>query len=322
MDWLDSGHISMQIYTHTAKDAGQLHLRLKNAQVVVVINKRTALPRGVLVKLPKLRLVIHVGAIDMHNPHLDVKACTDLGIAVVHHAGGFDAHATAELTWALLMAAARRIPHYIHKLQKSQWQQTGLVGLPTPLGYGLKGRTLGLWGFDKTGQLMAQYAKAFGMQVMVWGEVEECIQARSMGHLAAKNADVLFGFCDAVSLHMGCSWTNRNCVTADLFASMKPSSVFINTADANLVEPNALHQALLNHRPAMAAVDVFECEPISSNHPMLLLDNCICTPHLGPVEQSAYEQAFAHAFGQLRKFIDGSEMELFNPDVRSHANFR
>ncbi len=301
-----------KVYTNTVKGLGQLSVRLKDADVIVLNRERTHLPRALIEKLPKLKLVVQTGKI---GPHVDVTACTERGIAVADGTGS--PTAPAELTWALIMAAMRRLPHYIANLKHGVWQQSGLKSgaMPTNFGIGtvLKGKTLGVWGYGKIGQLVAGYGEAFGMKVLVWGRDSSRERAVVDGFEAASSRDDFFAQCDVLSLHLRLSDDTRGMVRLDDLSKMKPTAVLVNTSRAELIEPDALMAALNRGRPGMAAVDVFESEPILQGHALLRLENCICTPHIGYVEQNSYELYFSAAFDNVINFIKGTPTNIVNP---------
>lgn len=301
-----------KVYTNTVKGLGQLSVRLKDADVIVLNRERTHLPRALIEKLPKLKLVVQTGKI---GPHVDVAACTERGIAVADGTGS--PTAPAELTWALIMAAMRRLPHYIANLKHGVWQQSGLKSgaMPTNFGIGtvLKGKTLGVWGYGKIGQLVAGYGEAFGMKVLVWGRDSSRERAVVDGFEAASSRDDFFAQCDVLSLHLRLSDDTRGMVRLDDLSKMKPTAVLVNTSRAELIEPDALMAALNRGRPGMAAVDVFESEPILQGHALLRLENCICTPHIGFVEQESYDFYFGAAFDNVANFLRGTPTNIINP---------
>ena len=301
-----------KVYTNTVKGLGQLSVRLKDADVIVLNRERTHLPRALIEKLPKLKLVVQTGKI---GPHVDVAACTERGIAVADGAGS--PTAPAELTWALIMAAMRRLPHYIANLKHGVWQQSGLKSGAMPANFGvgtvLKGKTLGVWGYGKIGQLVAGYGEAFGMKVIVWGRDSSRERAVVDGFEAASSRDDFFAQCDVLSLHLRLSDDTRGTVRLDDLSKMKPTAVLVNTSRAELIEPDALMAALNRGRPGMAAVDVFESEPILQGHALLRLENCICTPHIGYVEQNSYELYYGAAFDNVVNFIKGRPSNIVNP---------
>jgi D-3-phosphoglycerate dehydrogenase len=242
-------------------------------------------------------------------------ACTERGIAV---AEGFGSPvAPAELTWALIMAAMRRLPQYISNLKHGAWQQSGLKAgsMPTNFGLGqvLRGKTLGIWGYGKTGQLLAGYGKAFGMRVLMWGSEASRERAGKDGLNVAATRESFFEESDVLTLHLRLVDETRGIVKQADLARMKPTALLVNTSRAELIEPDALITALNRGRPGMAAIDVFESEPIMQGHALLRLENCICTPHIGYVEQDSYELYFGTAFDNVVNFIKGRPTNFVNP---------
>ncbi len=308
------GPYNAKVHTNTVKGIGQLSVRLRDADVLVLIRERTHFPRALLEKLPKLKLISQTGRV---GSHIDVEAATRLGIAVAEGSGS--PVAPAELTWALTMAATRRLPQYVGNLKHGAWQQSGLKAASMPANFGigtvLKGKTLGIWGYGKIGRLVAGYGRAFGMQVLVWGSELSRERARADGHEAASTCEALFEQSDVFSLHLRLSDATRGIVRLDALSRMKPTALFVNTARAELVEDNALVAALNRGRPGMAAVDVFEAEPILQGHPLLRLENAVCTPHIGYVEQDSYELCFGAAFENVVNFIHGTPTNLVNPEA-------
>jgi D-3-phosphoglycerate dehydrogenase len=301
-----------KVYTNTVKGMGQLAVRLKDADIVVLIRERTHMTRQLIDKLPRLKLIAQTGRA---GEHVDVQACTERGIAVAEGVGS--PIAPAELTWTLVLAAMRRLPQYVGNLKHGAWQQSGLkVGSMPPnfgLGSRLHGKTLGIWGYGKIGQLVAGYGKAFGMQVLVWGSETSRAKAAQDGYAVAASREAFFSHCDVLSLHLRLSDTTRGIVnTADL-ALMKPTSLLVNTSRAELIETDALIGGLNRGRPGMAAVDVFETEPILQGHALLRLENCVCSPHIGYVEQDSYEMYFSAAFDNVINFIRGTPTNIINP---------
>lgn len=301
-----------KVYTNTVKGAGQLSVRLKDADVIVLIRERTHLTRQVIEKLPKLKLIVQTGRI---GRHVDVAACTEHGIAVAE--GTSSPIAPAELTWALVMAAMRRIPQYVSHLKHGAWQQSGLKSASMPPNFGLgavlKGKTLGLWSYGKTGQLVAGYGRAFGMRVIIWGSQASRDRAQADGFELAPNKIELFKQSDVLSLHLRLAEETAGIVTLEDMSRMKPTALLVNTSRAELIESEALIAALNRGRPGMAAIDVFESEPTLQGHALLRLENCICTPHIGYVEQDSYEMYFGAAFDNIINFINGQPTNIVNP---------
>ena len=301
-----------KVYTNTVKGIGQLSIRLKDADVIVLIRERTHFTRALIEKLPKLKLIVQTGRA---GPHIDVQACTDRGIAVADGAGS--PFAAAELTWALIMAAMRRLPQYIGNLKHGAWQQSGLKAGSMPANFGLgtvlRGKTLGIWGYGKIGQLIAGYGKAFGMTVMVWGREPSRAKAEADGYLTCATREELFQHSDVLSLHLRLNEVNHSIVKYEDLALMKATALLVNTSRAELIEPDALISALNRGHPGLAAIDVFENEPILQGHALLRLENCICTPHIGYVEQDSYEMYFGDAFDNVINFINGTPTNIVNP---------
>ena len=307
-------HLNAKVFTNTVKGIGQLSIRLKDADVLVLIRERTHFPRQLLEKLPRLKLLSQTGRV---GTHIDVETCTRLGIAVAE--GGGSPVAAAELTWALIMAAMRRLPQYIGNLKHGAWQQSGLKAASMPPNFGigmvLKGRTLGIWGYGKIGQMVAGYGRAFGMNVQVWGSEASRLRAAADGHAAAESCEQFFETSDVLSLHLRLAENTRGIVKLEALSRMKPTALLVNTSRAELIEENALVAALNRGRPGMAAVDVFESEPILQGHPLLRLENAVCTPHIGYVEQDSYEMYFRAAFENVVNFIQQKPTNIVNPEA-------
>jgi D-3-phosphoglycerate dehydrogenase len=289
------------IYNDTVKELDQLVARLQEAEAVVLIRERTAITEALLARLPDLRLISQTGR---GIPHIDLEACTRHGVMV--SAGGGSPYATAELSWGLVLAAMRRLPQEIAALKAERWQTT--------LGLGLRGRTLGIFGYGKIGSLVASYGQAFGMDVLIWGREGSLSRAKAAGFKTTASQEALFEQADVLSLHLRLTDQTRGIVRASDLARMKPSAVLVNTTRAELIESGALVQALKAGRPGFAAVDVYELEP-AVDDPLLSLDNAICTPHLGYVEQDSYELYFGLAFDQVLAFEAGHPLNVVNPQI-------
>jgi D-3-phosphoglycerate dehydrogenase len=301
-----------KVYTNTVKGIGQLSVRLKDADVIVLIRERTHMSRQLIEKLPKLKMIAQTGRV---GAHVDVAACTERGVVVSEGIGS--PTAPAELAWALIMGAMRRIPHYVAHLKHGAWQQAGLKSASMPANFGLgsvlKGKTLGLWSYGKIGQIMAGYGRAFGMRVVVWGREASRERARADGFEVAASKAEFFQHSDVLSLHLRLNPETQGIVTLEDLSRMKPTALFVNTSRAELLEADALIAALNRGRPGLAAVDVFESEPILQGHALLRLENCICTPHIGYVEQDSYEMYFGAAFDNVINFIKGTPTNIVNP---------
>jgi D-3-phosphoglycerate dehydrogenase / 2-oxoglutarate reductase len=295
-----SGH-EVTIYNDTVKDVDSLVKRFAEADVLVLIRERTAISEALLERLPKLRLISQTGR---GTPHIDLEACTRHGVAVA--VGGGSPQAPAELTWALVLAAMRHIPREVARFKEGTWQTT--------LGTGLRGRTLGIYGYGRIGSVVAGYGQAFGMRVLVWGREGSLRRASEAGFETAASKDDLFEQSDVLSLHLKLSAETRGILTPDDLAKMKQTSLLVNTSRAELIEPGALEVALKAGRPGFATVDVYEEEPVK-DHPLLHLDNAICTPHLGYVEKDSYEMYFGAAFDEILAFEAGNPEHIINPEA-------
>ena len=301
-----------KVYTNTVKGIGQLSIRLKDADVIVLIRERTQLSRQLIEKLPKLKMIAQTGRV---GSHIDIAACTERGVVVAEGVGS--PVAPAELTWALIMASTRRIPQYVAHLKHAAWQQAGLKSGSMPANFGLgtvlKGKTLGIWSYGKIGQILAGYGRAFGMRVLIWGRDASRENAIADGFEVANSKAEFFAQSDVLSLHLRLNEDTRGIVTLDDLSRMKPTALLVNTSRAELIQPEALIAGLNRGRPGLAAVDVFESEPILQGHALLRLENCICTPHIGYVEQDSYEMYFSAAFDNVINFIKGTPTNIVNP---------
>ena len=303
---------SAKVYTNTVKGIGQLAVRLKDADVIVLIRERTHLNRQLIEKLPKLKMIAQTGRV---GSHIDVSACTERGVVVAEGVGS--PTAPAELAWALIMTAMRRLPHYIAHLKHGAWQQAGLKSASMPANFGigsvLSGKTLGIWSYGKTGQIVAGFGRAFGMRVVVWGREASRERARLDGFEVANSQLEIFEISDVLSLHLRLVEETRGIVTLEHLSRMKPTALLVNTSRAELIKTDALIAGLNRGRPGLAAVDVFESEPILQGHALLRLENCVCTPHIGYVEQDSYEMYFNSAFDNVINFIKGTPTNVVNP---------
>jgi D-3-phosphoglycerate dehydrogenase len=301
-----------KVFTNTIKGTGQLAVRLKDVEILVLIRERTHITRSLIEKLPRLRMISQTGKV---GSHIDMAACTERGIAVAEGTGS--PVAPAELTWALIMAAMRRVPQYVSHLKHGAWQQSGLKSASMPANFGLgnvlRGKTLGIWGYGKIGQLIAGYGKAFGMRVLLWGSEASRQRATNDGLNVAESRESFFEQSDVLSLHLRLNDDTRGIVTSQDLNRMKPTALLVNTSRAELIEPDALIAGLNRGRPGMAAIDVFESEPILQGHALLRLENCVCTPHIGYVEQDSYELYFGTAFDNVVNYIKGTPTNIVNP---------
>ncbi|MGO4476098.1 D-2-hydroxyacid dehydrogenase family protein [Massilia sp. 2TAF26] len=303
------GH-EVKVFTNSSRGLGQLAIRLAPFDALVLIRERTAFPRALLAKLPNLKLLSQTGKL---AGHVDVAAATEHGIAIAEGIGS--PVAPAELTWALIMAASRKIVPYANNLKQGLWQTASSNPELNGLGRTLKGRTLAIWGYGKIGRMVAGYGKAFGMQVMVWGSETSRAAAVGDGFQAAPSREAFFEQADVLSLHLRLNAATRGIVTRDDLARMKRDALFVNTSRAELVEENALEDALQRGRPGYAALDVFTDEPLPAESPLLKIPTVLATPHLGYVEKDSYELYFRVAFENVVNFANGTATNILNPDA-------
>jgi D-3-phosphoglycerate dehydrogenase len=304
----------VKVFNSTTRGLGQLAIRLQPYDALVLIRERTAFNQALLSKLPNLKLISQTGKL---AGHVDVAAATELGIAIAEGVGS--PTAPSELTWALIMAAARKIVPYANNLKDGLWQTASINPELNGLGFVLKGRTLGIWGYGKIGQTVAGYGRAFGMNVLVWGSQASRDKAVADGHQAAESRAAFFEQANVLSLHLRLNDATRGIVTADDLARMRPDALFVNTSRAELVQTDALELALQKGRPGYAALDVFASEPLAADSPLLRIPTVLATPHLGYVEQDSYELYFRHAFQNVVDFANGQPANINNPDYARQA---
>lgn len=303
-----SGH-RVTIWNDHSKDTDVLAERLKDIEALVLMRERTPVRAELVERLPKLKLISQVSV----YPHIDVAACTRLGVIVCSNlypgAPRFRAlHATAELTWGLVLAAMREIPQQMASLKAGKWQKG--------VGLSLRGRTLGVFGYGRIGSVVASYGKAFGMNVQVWGRQDSLARAAADGHSAAPSKEEFFEQCDVISLHLRLVDGTRGIVAAADLARMKPTALIVNTSRAGLIEKGALERALKAGRPGTAAIDVYDEEPVTDpRHPLLNMENVVCTPHLGYVERDSFEDQFSEIFDQILAYARGTPINVVNPEV-------
>jgi len=303
------GH-EVKVFNSSTRGLGQLALRLAQFEVLVLIRERTTFPAALLAKLPNLKLISQTGKV---SGHVDVAAATGHGIAIAEGVGS--PIAPAELTWALIMAASRKIVPYANNLKDGLWQMASVNPALNGVGRVLHGRTLALWSYGRIGKMVAGYARAFGMRVLVWGSDASRAAAIADGFEAAPSREALFEQADVLSLHLRLAESTRGIVTASDLARMKPDALFVNTSRAELVADDALEQALRLGRPGTAALDVFTSEPLAQDSPLLRIPTLLATPHLGYVEKDSYEIYFKAAFENIVKFAQGEPTNILNPEA-------
>jgi D-3-phosphoglycerate dehydrogenase / 2-oxoglutarate reductase len=298
------GH-DVTVWNDHVDDAAQLARRLQDTEALVLIRERTKVTAALVERLPKLRLISQRSV----YPHIDVAACTHHGIVVSSNQhSDSPSYGAAELSWALVLAAMRQIPQQMASLRAGRWQMG--------VGSTVRGKTLGIHGYGRIGRAVAGFGRAFDMKVLVWARPEARERAAADGYEAAASREQFYGSCDIVSLHMRLVDATRHSVTAADLARMKPTALLVNTSRAALIEPGALVAALQAGRPGMAAVDVYEQEPLRDPaDPLLQLPNVVCTPHIGYVTRDDYELAFTDIFEQIVAFERGAPINVVNPEV-------
>ena len=299
-----AGH-DVTIWNDHVQDVDTLAHRLRHTEALVLIRERTRIDAPLLERLPQLRLISQRSV----YPHIDIAACTRLGVIVSssQHADT-PSYAAAELTFALILAAMRRIPQQMNALRAGEWQ--------TGVGNTIRGKTLGIYGYGRIGSVVAGYGKAFGLDVQVWARDASRARARDDGYSVASSKAAFFETSDIVSLHMRLVDATRGVVTFDDLARMKPTALLVNTSRAQLIAAGALVAALRSGRPGMAAVDVYEEEPLRDPaHPLLRMENVVCTPHIGYVTREEYEIQFRDIFDQVVAYAGGKPINVVNPDV-------
>jgi D-3-phosphoglycerate dehydrogenase / 2-oxoglutarate reductase len=306
-----SGH-DVEVWNDHVQDVDALAERLRETEALVLIRERTEIRAPLLHRLPELRLISQRSV----YPHIDVDACTELGVVVsssMHP--GTPSYATAELTWTLVLAALRQLPQQVAALKAGTWQ--------AGLGHTLRGKTLGVYGYGRIGSVVAGYGEAFGMDVWVWARSSSRERARDDGYSVAPTKEAFFSECDVISLHMRLVDATRGIVTSGDLGRMKPTALLVNTSRAPLIEHGALVAALRSGRPGMAAVDVYEEEPVlDARHPLLAMENVVCTPHIGYVTRDEYEVQFSDVFDQIVAYAAGTPINVVNPRVLEHGSAR
>lgn len=296
------------VWNDQVQDVAVLADRLRRTEALVLIRERTQIRAELLERLPDLRLISQRSV----YPHIDVTACTQLGIVVssdLHQDS--PSYAAAELTWALVLAAMRRIPQQVASMRAGTWQDG--------VGQSLRGRTLGVYGYGRIGRVVADYGRAFGMTVVFWASEPSRARARDEGAPLALSRDEFFARSDIISLHLRLVDATRGIVRLDDLTRMKPTALLVNTSRAGLLERGALLEALRLGRPGMAALDVYETEPMTDTaDPLLQMDNVVCTPHIGYVSTDEWEIQFSDVFDQINAYASGTPKNVINPEVLDH----
>ena len=297
------GH-DVTAYHDSVKEPAKLTERLNGADAVILLQQRTPFPRAAAEKARTLKLISQTGR---NVNHIDVAACTERGILVCGSGAGLPNH-TAELTWGLIFSALRHIPEEVQRFKAGQWQTT--------LGTTVVGKTLGVYAYGRIGSIVARVGKAFEMHVICWGREGSTGKARANGFEVAASREAFFETADIVSLHLPLNKETRGIVTHADLARMKPSSLIVNTSRGPIIEAESLLKALKAGRPGFGAFDVYDDEPVlGGNHPLLKMDNVICTPHLGYVDRDTYEKYYGAAVDAIVAYAEGKPVNVLNPEV-------
>ena len=300
------GH-DVLIYNDAYTDPARVVEQVKGCDALLLTQQRVTVTRKILEQLPQLKFISQTGR---NASHLDVAACTDLGILV--SAGGHDGASpyttTGELAWALILAAQRHLPYEVERFKQGHWHST--------IGRRLYDSTLGIYAYGHIGSGVAREGKAFGMNVVCWGREGSLAKAKADGYAIAASREAFFEQCDVISLHIKSNDATRGIITAADLARMKPTALLVNTSRAPIIAEGALVEALKKGRPGFAAVDVYEEEPVvGANHPLLKLPNALCSPHLGYSEYGSYEQVYEGGVEQLLAYAAGKPINVLNPEV-------
>jgi len=299
----------VEVWNDHVQDVDVLAQRLRDTEVLVLIRERTKILAPLLARLDKLKLISQRSV----YPHIDIDACTRHGVIVSSSQHpGTPCYAAAELTWGLILAAMRQIPQQMAALKAGHWQ----IGI----GSTLREKTLGIYGYGRIASVVAGYGRAFGMKVLVWAREASLGRALRDGYSVARSKEEFFEQCDVISLHMRLVPATKGIVTAGDLARMKPTALIVNTSRAPLIEPGALVAALQAGRPGMAGIDVYEEEPVlDTGHPLLALENVVCTPHIGYVTREEYDTQFTEIFDQITAYCAGKPINVVNPEVLNSA---
>ncbi|TZF99380.1 D-2-hydroxyacid dehydrogenase family protein (plasmid) [Chryseobacterium panacisoli] len=293
----------VNILHHTEKDPEKLASLIGDSEIIVLTRERTEITDELLKNLPNLKLISQTGKI---SNHLNLTVCTEHKVAVAEGVGS--PVAPAELTWALLMNVVRKIPQAIEGMKNGDWQVN--------IGETIHGKTIGIWGYGKIGQKIAEFAKVFGAKVLVWGSENSRNKAIEDGFEAAGTKDDFFRNTDIITLHLRLNKDTEGIVKETDLLKMKDNAVLINTARAELIEKNALLNVLKSGKKISAGIDVYDSEPIyDNNYELLKMSNVVCTPHLGYVEKEGYELYFGIAFENVINYIKGAPTHIANPEV-------
>ena len=283
--------------------------QLADFDIVLSMRERTPLPASLINRLPKLRMLGMTGA---RNASLDSAACTARGVVVCNTVGGGNTEAaTAELALGLLVAAARAIPAGDANIRAGKFQEG------VPVGHALAGKTLGVIGLGRLGSHMARYGRALNMNLLAWSQNMTPDKAQAAG-AAMVSKEELLSRSDAVSIHLVLSDRTRGLIGAADIARMKPGAILINTSRGPIVDEKALIEAVQARR-IVAALDVFDREPLPANHPLRTAPNVVMTPHLGYGVQETWQGFYPQSLENALAFLDGKPVRVTNPEALAKA---
>ncbi|MDC1397963.1 D-2-hydroxyacid dehydrogenase family protein [Octadecabacter sp.] len=315
-DWFDTlralpcfeklnGH-DVTVWTDHEPDPERLAARLQDAEALVLFRERTAIGADLLKRLPNLKLVSQRSV----YPHVDVPSCTANTVLLCSNMhGGAPSYAAAEMALALILASYRQIPQQVASIRAGDWQMG--------VGRTLRGRTLGLYGYGRIAQAMAEYARAIGMKIQWWASDEGRARAKADGQTVAASRAQFFATSDVVSLHVRLKPATRGIITAQDLADMAPRSLLVNTSRSGLIATGVLEAEIAKNR-IHAAVDVYDAEPLRDTSNILLTHpNVLPTPHIGFVTEDEFDLQFSDIFDQINAYDSGAPIHMINPEVWS-----
>lgn len=306
-DWSPlKGRAEVSVFHDHLADEDRLVERLGDFDCILGMRERTAFPRSLIGRLPKLKLLLTTG---MNNRSYDMTAATERGIVICGTDGG--SMPTAELAWGLIIGLARQIPQEDRAIRAGQWQ--------TSLGVGLAGKTLGLLGLGKLGSQMAKIGNAFGMKVIAWSQNLTEERCRAVGATKSASKDALLREADVVSIHLILSDRTRGLIGQREFGLMKPTAYLVNTSRGPIIDEAALIEAAKHKRLAGIGIDVYGIEPLPADHPLRQLPGTVITPHLGYVTEGNYRDYYNKSVENIVGFLDGAPRRVLNPDVLAVA---
>lgn len=295
-------HADITVFTDYIDDEDALVERLLPFDILCVMRERTWFPRSVLKRLTHLKLLASTGP---WNAAIDIEAADELGITVCGTASSLTA--ASELTWALILAAARHIPREVASFRNGGWQVS--------VGSDLNGKTIGLLGLGYSGSATARVAQAFGMRTIAWSQNMTADSASMLGAQYVSK-DELLATSDILSIHVRLSERTRNLIGARELSLMQPHALLVNTARGPIVNEEALIDALNRKQIAGAAMDVFDVEPLPENHPYRTMENVIATSHIGYVTEGSYEFYYGESVENIRAWIQGEPIRTLSASRR------